>query len=135
MHNRGKGNLLPMSRIAPKRNELSEIDTVASAKRYGDRRAFDILMEAQYYWNQMEDFRKDRERNKRYTYGFQWDDMICVDGKSMTEEEYIKSQGNVPLKIILFVGLYAVYWGCTAAKVKNLLVQHVIEMNRSSVKQ
>ena len=87
-----------MSRIAPKRNELSEIDTVASAKRYGGRRAFDILMEAQYYWNQMEDFRKDRERNKRYTYGFQWDDMICVDGKSMTEEEYIKSQGNVPLK-------------------------------------
>lgn len=98
MHNKGKGKLLPMSRIAPKRNELSEIDTVASAKRYGDRRAFDILMEAQYYWNQMEDFRKDRERNKRYTYGFQWDDMICVDGKSMTEEEYIKSQGNVPLK-------------------------------------
>ena len=98
MHNKGKGKLLPMSRIAPKRNELSEIDTVASAKRYGDRRAFDILMEAQYYWNQLEDFRKDRERNKRYTYGFQWDDMICVDGKSMTEEEYIKSQGNVPLK-------------------------------------
>lgn len=98
MHNKGKGKLLPMSRIAPKRNELSEIDTVASAKRYGDRRAFDILMEAQYYWNRMEDFRKDRERNKRYTYGFQWDDMICVDGKSMTEEEYIKSQGNVPLK-------------------------------------
>ena len=98
MHNKGKGKLLPMSRIAPKRNELSEIDTVASAKRYGDRRAFDILMEAQYYWNQMEDFRKDRERNKRYTYGFQWNDMICVDGKSMTEEEYIKSQGNVPLK-------------------------------------
>lgn len=98
MHNKGKGKLLPMSRIALKRNELSEIDTVASAKRYGGRRAFDILMEAQYYWNQMEDFRKDRERNKRYTYGFQWDDMICVDGKSMTEEEYIKSQGNVPLK-------------------------------------
>ena len=98
MHNKGKGKLLPMSRIAPKRNELSEIDTVASAKRYGGRRAFDILMEAQYYWYQMEDFRKDRERNKRYTYGFQWDDMICVDGKSMTEEEYIKSQGNVPLK-------------------------------------
>lgn len=98
MHNKGKGKLLPMSRIAPKWNELSEIDTVASAKRYGGRRAFDILMEAQYYWNQMEDFRKDRERNKRYTYGFQWDDMICVDGKSMTEEEYIKSQGNVPLK-------------------------------------
>lgn len=98
MHNKGKRKLLPMSQIAPKRNELSEIDTVVSAKQYGYRRAFDILMEAQYYWNQMEDFRKNRERNKRYTYGFQWDDMICVDGESMTEEEYIKSQGNVPLK-------------------------------------
>lgn len=87
-----------MSRIAPKR-DTEEIDTVAmSSRQFGDRRAFDVLMEAQHYWNQMEDFRKDRERNKRYTYGFQWDDKICVDGKTMTEEEYIKSQGNVPLK-------------------------------------
>lgn len=99
MHiNKSERELLPMSRIAPGRNDAAEIDTVVSAKRYGDRRAFDILMEAQYYWSQMDDFRKDRERNKRYTYGFQWDDMICVDGKSMSEEEYIKSQGNVPLK-------------------------------------
>lgn len=99
MHvNKNERKLLPMSRIAPGRNDAAEIDTVVSAKRYGDRRAFDILMEAQYYWSQMDDFRKDRERNKRYTYGFQWDDMICVDGKSMSEEEYIKSQGNVPLK-------------------------------------
>lgn len=99
MHvNKSERKLLPMSRIAPGRNDAAEIDTVVSAKRYGDRRAFDILMEAQYCWSQMDDFRKDRERNKRYTYGFQWDDMICVDGKSMSEEEYIKSQGNVPLK-------------------------------------
>lgn len=99
MHiNKSERKLLPMSRIAPGRNDAAEIDTVVSAKRYGDRRAFDILMEAQYYWSQMDDFRKDRERNKRYTYGFQWDDMICVDGKSTSEEEYIKSQGNVPLK-------------------------------------
>ena len=99
MHvNKSERKLLPMSRIAPGRNDAAEIDTVVSAKRYGDRRAFHILMEAQYYWSQMDDFRKDRERNKRYTYGFQWDDMICVDGKSMSEEEYIKSQGNVPLK-------------------------------------
>lgn len=93
-----KNKLFLMSRIMPKRGD-TEIDTVAfSEKHFGDRRAFDVLMEAQHYWNQMEDFRKDRERNKRYTYGFQWDDKICVDGKTMTEEEYIKSQGNVPLK-------------------------------------
>lgn len=87
-----------MSRVAPKR-DTKEMDTVImSSQQSGDRRAFDILMEAQHYWNQMEDFRKDRERNKRYTYGFQWDDKICVDGETMTEEEYIKRQGNVPLK-------------------------------------
>ena len=93
-----KYKLLPMSRITPKRGD-TEIDTVAfSEKHFGDRRAFDVLMEAQHYWNQMDDFRHDRERNKRYTYGFQWDDVICVDGKKMTEEDYIKTQGNVPLK-------------------------------------
>jgi len=95
---KGNKRLLFMSRITPKR-DTDEIDSVATASRQsGDRRAFNVLMEAQHYWNQMEDFRKDRERNKRYTYGFQWDDKICVDGKTMTEEEYIKSQGNVPLK-------------------------------------
>lgn len=87
-----------MSHITPKRDN-TDIDTVAfSQKHFGDRRAFDVLMEAQHYWNQMDDFRRDRERNKRYTYGFQWDDVICVDGKKMTEEDYIKTQGSVPLK-------------------------------------
>ena len=95
---KGNNRLLSMSRVAPKHCE-EEMDSVKAASRqFGDRRAFDVLMEAQHYWNQMEDFRRDRERNKRYTYGFQWDDKICVDGKTMTEEEYIKSQGNVPLK-------------------------------------
>lgn len=93
-----KYKLLPMSHITPKRGD-TEIDTVTfSEKHFGDRRAFDVLMEAQHYWNQMDDFRHDRERNKRYTYGFQWDDIICVDGKKMSEEDYIKAQGNVPLK-------------------------------------
>ena len=84
-----------MSKIRPKTDEL---DSVKRSKITQNRRAFDLLMEAQYYWNQMEDFRRDRERNKRYTYGNQWDDTICVDGKTMSEEEYITSQGNVPLK-------------------------------------
>ena len=74
------------------------MDTVANAKQWGDRRAFDILMEAQQYWGNMSSYRKDRERNKRYAYGDQWKDKILVDGKYITEEEYIKSQGNVPLK-------------------------------------
>lgn len=93
-----KGRLLLMSRVRPAECSGAEIDTVAQSRRFGGRRAFDVLMEAQHYWNQMDRFRKDRERNKRYTYGDQWGDVICVDGRHMTEEEYILGQGSVPLK-------------------------------------
>lgn len=86
--------LLSMSRVRPRR----EMDTVKEAKQFGGRRAFDVLMEAQQYWDNMSRFRRDRERNKRYTYGDQWGDTVIVEGKGMTEEEYIKSQGNIPLK-------------------------------------
>ena len=84
-----------MSRISGKNASL---DTVQQSKEHGNRRAFDVLAEAQMYWNNMYRFREDRERNKRYNYGDQWKDNIKVDGKTMSEEEYIKSQGNVPLK-------------------------------------
>lgn len=111
--------LLSMKRVAPK-STTEEIDTVAFASRlFGDRRAFDVLMEAQHYWSQMDDFRKDRERNKRYTYGFQWDDKICVDGKIMTEEEYIKSQGNIPLKNNLIRRLVKSFLGVYRSQMKE----------------
>ena len=74
------------------------MDSVVASKQFGDRRAFSILMEAQQYWSNMSRFRRDRERNKRYAYGEQWKDIVVVDGKEMTEEEYIYSQGSVPLK-------------------------------------
>lgn len=86
--------LIPKSRVV----ERDGLDSVAEAKRFGDRRAFDVLMEAQTAWDNMSRFRRDRERNKRYTYGRQWDDVITADGKTQSEEDYIKSQGNVPLK-------------------------------------
>ncbi len=49
-------------------------------------------------WTGLADFRADRERNKRYTYGRQWDDVIEVEGSYMTEAAYLRSQGSVPLK-------------------------------------
>lgn len=57
-----------------------------------------IIENAAAHWAAMADFRRDRERAKRYCYGRQWDDMIEVDGHFMKEEDYIRSQGNVPLK-------------------------------------
>lgn len=92
--------LMSMKRVRPQ----VEIDSVKESHQFGNRRAFDVLMEAQQYWDNMYRFRLDRERNKRYCYGDQWGDMITYyDDKKMrdvqtTEEEYIKEQGSVPLK-------------------------------------
>ena len=90
-----RATLHRLSRVMPK----GEMDSVKRAKSgLGRKRAFDILFEAQQYWSAMDKFRRDRERNKNYTYGKQWEDYVCVDGVQMTEEEYIKKQGNIPLK-------------------------------------
>ena len=93
-YNMAEERLIPLSRIRPEQ----EMDSVVASKQFGDRRAFSILMEAQQYWSNMSRFRRDRERNKRYAYGEQWKDIVVVDGNEMTEEEYIYSQGSVPLK-------------------------------------
>lgn len=97
--------LLSKKNVMPRRAKTDEeMDSVAySRANFGDRRAMDILLEAQSYWSNMSRFRRDRERNKRYVFGDQWGDVVKVDGKLgcknyMTEEEYILKQGNIPLK-------------------------------------
>lgn len=84
-----------LSEVSARRKK---IDSIAETRDFGYRKEFDLLMQAQAYWDNMHQFRKDRERSKNYTYGKQWNDIITVDGKQMTEEEYIKMQGSIPLK-------------------------------------
>ena len=84
-----------MSRLRTGRDDM---DSVRAAMRQGSGRAFDVLMEAKNCWDAMWRFRMERRRNKEYTYGDQWQDEVCVDGCLMSEEEYIRRQGNVPLK-------------------------------------
>ncbi|MDE5795519.1 MAG: hypothetical protein K2H75_00250, partial [Muribaculaceae bacterium] len=57
----------------------------------------ELLQLAHDLWTARSDFRRDRRRNKRYTYGRQWEDPVTVDGRVMTEAQYIQSLGNVPL--------------------------------------
>lgn len=58
----------------------------------------DLLRIANIHYGRLTQFRTDRERNKRYNYGNQWSDIIDVDGRRITEEQYIKEQGSIPLK-------------------------------------
>lgn len=59
---------------------------------------YPTLAAAAANWSAMSEFRSGRERCKRYCYGRQWDDLIQVDGRMIREEEYIRQQGNIPLK-------------------------------------
>lgn len=43
--------------------------------------AADLLQLAHDLWTARADFRRDRRRNKRYTYGRQWEDPVTVDGR------------------------------------------------------
>lgn len=90
--------LIPLSRVA-------SVDSVKQAKKEKDERgrAMDIIMMAQHYYNNMAQFRKKRERCKRYIFGDQWSDIVTVDGKTMTEEQYIVEQGNIPLSNNLMI--------------------------------
>ena len=45
-----------MSRI---RGKHASLDTVQKSKEHGNRRAFDVLAEAQTYWNNMYRLRED----------------------------------------------------------------------------
>lgn len=97
-----KAKLLSLSKVL----DREELDSVkASLNRYDQpyERAYSVLFEAQRYYNNMENFRKRRERNKRYNYGNQWGDTVeihskCGGVKRLTEEQYIRLQGSEPLK-------------------------------------
>lgn len=86
-------------KLFPKKG-TQKIDTVNSP----DRRVEDVLYDAFNAWSSLRDFRKLAERNEMYTFGNQWGDKILVDGQWITEEQYIKSQGNIPLKNNLIRG-------------------------------
>lgn len=57
-----------------------------------------LLARASQCWSEMADFRRERQRAKRFTYGDQWGDLVTTDRGRISEEEYIRSQGNMPLK-------------------------------------
>lgn len=58
-----------------------------------------VLMEAYAAWDAIAHYRRQRARNRDYTFGKQWGDAITLpDGRTMTEEQYLREQGKVPLK-------------------------------------
>ncbi|RKZ05834.1 hypothetical protein DRQ25_15265 [Candidatus Fermentibacteria bacterium] len=60
-----------------------------------------LLDTARTYWDSLSDFRKRRKRSRLYYRGDQWHELIIDpddDTKVISEEDYIKNQGKLPLK-------------------------------------
>lgn len=139
-----------LSKVKPA--DAGEMDSVARAQREGGAmgRATEVLLQAQALYQNMYRFRRERERNKRYNYGDQWSDIVCVNGRKMTEEQYIMKQGNIPLKNNLIrrlvrnvIGVYrsqATEPTCYArdrdeqklAETMSTLLQYNMQVNRMS---
>ena len=99
--------MIPMSRATgikvngrERAEARREMDSVKNSLDRQERRGFDVLMMGYRYYSNMQNFRKERDRNKRYTYGDQWGDLVDVGccGKTMTEGDLIKEQGGIPMK-------------------------------------
>lgn len=72
----------------------------------------DLLARCQNAWNNKGDLRKVAERAENYTFDDdQWGDIIEVDGQEMTEREYIRLQGNVPLSDNIMISVFSTVTG------------------------
>lgn len=107
-----------------------------------------LLGRALECWEALRTFREERERCKRFTYGDQWNDLIEDCGVRMREEDFIRSQGNIPLKNNLIrrlvrnvLGVFRNQWvmpRCVArdpaerreAATVNALLDYNMEQNR-----
>lgn len=58
-----------------------------------------LLEQCRIDWDSLWDFRKRRLRSRKYYQGDQWHElMLGPNGRTITEEDYIKSQGKIPFK-------------------------------------
>lgn len=72
---------------------LLQVDGVGR-REYNDR----VFEDARLCYDGLRKFRENAMRCHRYTYGDQWGDRIEVEGRWMSEAEYLRQQGKVPLK-------------------------------------
>ena len=72
------------------------------------KKAPTLLLRCEQAWNALEKPREVAERTSRYTFGDdQWGDIIDTDEGPMTEREYIRRLGKVPLTDNVMISLFS----------------------------
>ena len=88
------------SRLAPPPTPAAKTRRTSRLKDEREEPArLEVLWQAKRAWDSLDNYRKRRSRSRDYTFGNQWGDMITLPGgRRISEEEYLKEQGKVPLK-------------------------------------
>lgn len=87
------------NRLIPRKVNLGDMDSVkARQKVVGKEKDLHLLKRCNDLWENLRDFRERGARANRFAYGDQWGDLIEVNGKVMTQGEYLRRQGNVVLQ-------------------------------------
>ena len=80
-------------------NAKDNTDSVKQAhSEFGDKCDLQLVEQCATLWESLRPFRRNRQRALRYIYGDQWGDRITINGRTMTEREYVARQGNVALQ-------------------------------------
>lgn len=84
----------------------------------------ELIQEARECWEQLSEFRRKRNRCRDYTFGRQWNDIIEVNGRKVTEYEYILREGNVPLQNNLIRRMVRNVLGVFREKLPEIMKEH-----------
>lgn len=109
--------LLTLNDVQPlqKGNRLDTAQARRSKGIHPEKYDLELLGECVRSWINKEPIREERAINLRYLFGNQWGDYVNVHGiGNITEEEWIKMQGSVPLKNNVMVSLWMTVFGLHA---------------------
>lgn len=107
-----------LSRVMPSSGKTFDSVKRRMERQNGRKTDYELLQRCWQAWNNLEAVRITRDRAKRYCYGDQWGDTVRVYKNGyyydMTEREYLKRKGSVPLSnnvmvsiLNTLVGMYA----------------------------
>lgn len=107
-----------LSRVMPSSGKTFDSVKRRMERQSGRKTDYELLQRCWQAWNNLEAVRMTRDRAKRYCYGDQWGDTVRVYKNGyyydMTEREYLKRKGSVPLSnnvmvsiLNTLVGMYA----------------------------
>lgn len=107
-----------LSRVMPSSGKTFDSVKRRMERQNGRETDYELLQRCWQAWNNLEAVRITRDRAKRYCYGDQWGDTVRVYKNGyyydMTEREYLKKKGSVPLSnnvmvsiLNTLVGMYA----------------------------